>query len=50
MDSMRKTAFVAGVFYLITFLAVATLFVYGPVLKDPSYTLSSGSDTVVRTR
>lgn len=48
MDSMRKTALVAGVLYLITFLAVATLFVYGPVLKDPAYILSSGSDTGVR--
>jgi hypothetical protein len=48
MDSMRKTALVAGVLYLITFLAVATLFVYGPVLKDSAYILSSGSDTGVR--
>jgi len=47
---MRKTALVAGVFYLITFLAVATLFVYGPALKDSAYILSSGSDTGVRTR
>jgi len=48
MDSMRKTALVAGVLYLITFLAVATLFVYGPVLNDPAYILSSGRDTGVR--
>jgi hypothetical protein len=48
MDSMRKTALVAGVLYLITFLAVATLFVYGPVLKDSAYILSSGGDTGVR--
>jgi hypothetical protein len=45
---MRKTALVAGVLYLITFLAVATLFVYGPVLKDSAYILSSGGDTGVR--
>jgi hypothetical protein len=48
MDSMRKTALVAGVLYLITFVAVATLFVYGPMLTDPAYILSSGSDTGVR--
>lgn len=48
MDPMRKTALVAGVFYLITFLAVATLFVYGPVLTDPAYILSSGNDIGVR--
>ena len=48
MDSMRKTALVAGVLYLITFIAVATLTLYGPVLTDPAYILSSGSDTGVR--
>ena len=48
MDSMRRTALVAGVLYLITFLAVATLFGYGAVLKDPAFILSSGSDTAVR--
>jgi hypothetical protein len=48
MDSMRKTALVAGVLYLITFIAVATLTFYGTVLKDPAYILSSGSDTGVR--
>ena len=45
MDSMRKTALVAGVLYLITFIAVGTLTLYGPVLKDAGYILSSGSDT-----
>lgn len=48
MDSMRKTALVAGLLYLITFLAVATLTLYGTVLKDPAYILTSGSDTGVR--
>lgn len=50
MDSMRKTALVAGVFDLITLLAVATLLVYGPALKDSAYILNSGSDTGVPTR
>jgi hypothetical protein len=48
MDSMRKTALVAGILYLVTFIAIGTLFVYDPVLKDPAYILSSGSDTGVR--
>jgi Domain of unknown function (DUF4386) len=48
MDSMRKTALVAGVLYLITFIAVGTLTLYGPVLKDAGYILSSGSDTGLR--
>jgi hypothetical protein len=48
LDSMRKTALVAGVLYLITFIAIATLTLYGPVLKDPAYILSSGGDTGVR--
>jgi hypothetical protein len=30
MDSMRKTALVAGIFYLITFISIPTLALYGP--------------------
>ena len=30
MDKMRKTALVAGVFYLITFVSIPTLSLYGP--------------------
>ncbi|HEX3207043.1 MAG TPA: DUF4386 domain-containing protein [Propionibacteriaceae bacterium] len=48
MDSMRKTALVAGILYLITFISVATLTLYGPVLNDPAYILSSGSDAGLR--
>src|SRR6266566_7677805 len=48
MDSMRKTALVAGALYLLTFISVATLTLYGPVLKDPAYILSSGSDAGLR--
>ena len=48
MDSLRKTALVAGILYLITFIAVGTLTLYGPVLKDSAYVLGSGSDTGVR--
>ena len=48
MSSMRKTALVAGILYLITFISVATLTLYSPVLKDPAYILSSGSDAGLR--
>ena len=48
MDSARKTALVAGILYLITFISVATLTLYGPVFEDPAYILSSGGDTGLR--
>jgi len=48
MDSMRKTALVAGALYLLTFIAIGTLTLYMPVLKDPAYILSSGGDAGLR--
>src|ERR1700704_1899107 len=48
MDSARKTALVAGALYLLTFIAIGTLTLYSPVLKDPAYILSSGSDAGLR--
>src|SRR5579872_7440491 len=47
MDSMRKTALVAGVFYLITFVSIPTLALYGPVKNHRDWILSSGSHTGV---
>jgi hypothetical protein len=47
MDSMRKTALVAGIFYLITFISVPTLALYGPVKNHRDWILSSGSHTGV---
>lgn len=47
MTSLRKTAFVAGFLYLITYLAIPTIALYGPVLSDPAFIVSSGSDTGV---
>ena len=47
VDSMRMTAFAAGVFYLLTFISIPRLALFGPVLEDPNYILSSGSDTGV---
>lgn len=45
----RRTAQVAGVSYLITIVASipAQFVLYGPVLSDPDYVLSSGADTRV---
>jgi len=47
MDSMRKTALVAGIFYLITFVSIPTLALYGPVKHHRDWILSSGSHTGV---
>jgi Domain of unknown function (DUF4386) len=47
MSSLRKTALVAGVLYLITFISIPTLVLYGPVLSDPNYIVGPGPDTAV---
>jgi Domain of unknown function (DUF4386) len=47
MTSLRKTAFVAGLLYLITYLAIPTIALYGPVLSDPAFIVSSTGDTGV---
>ncbi|HEX6552333.1 MAG TPA: DUF4386 domain-containing protein [Ktedonobacteraceae bacterium] len=46
MSPFRKTALVAGVLYLLTFVSIPTLFLYGPV-HDPKYILGPGPDTAV---
>src|SRR5256714_14335305 len=46
MDSLRKTALVAGALYLLTFVSIPTLFLYGPV-HDPKYVVGPGPDTGV---
>src|SRR6185437_12453121 len=45
MSSTRKTALVAGIFYLITFISIPTLALYGPVKNHRDWILSSGSHT-----
>jgi hypothetical protein len=46
MDSLRKTALITGVLYLITFVtSIPALILYGPVLNDAHYVLGAGSDT-----
>ena len=47
MDSMRKTALVAGIFYLITFISIPTLALYGPVKNHRDWILSSSGHTAV---
>ena len=47
MDSMRKTALVAGVFYLVTFISIPTFALYGPVKNHRDWILSSGSSSAV---
>jgi hypothetical protein len=44
MDSMRKTALAAGVLYLLTFISVPRLALFGPILDNPNYILGSGSE------
>lgn len=48
MDSTRRTALVAGVFYLITFAAsIPAVFLLAPVLDNADHIVSSGTDTAV---
>ena len=44
MDSLRKTALVAGVLYLLTFVSIPTLFIYDQV-KRANYIIGAGPDT-----
>jgi hypothetical protein len=46
MSSLRKTSLVAGVFYLLTFVSIPTLGLYGSV-RSPNYILGPGPDTPV---
>jgi hypothetical protein len=47
MTSLRKTALVAGLLYLITYLAIPTVALYGPALDDPDFIASTGNSTGV---
>jgi hypothetical protein len=44
MTSHRKISLTAGCLYLLTFVSIPTLFIYGPV-KGANYILSAGPDT-----
>jgi hypothetical protein len=48
MDAQRKTALVVGVLFILTFItSIVGVVAYGPVLSDPNYITSAGSDTRV---
>src|SRR6266702_4138093 len=47
MTSLRKTALVAGIFYLITFISIPTLALYAPVKNHRDWILGSGTHTGV---
>jgi hypothetical protein len=44
VNLQRKTSLAAGVLYLLTFVSIPTLFLYGPV-KGANYILGAGPDT-----
>jgi hypothetical protein len=46
MSPVRKTALVAGVLYLLTFVSIPTLGLYGAI-HDPNYIIGPGPDTSV---
>jgi hypothetical protein len=48
VDAMRRTALVAGLFYLIAFAAsIPAVFLLAPVLDNANYIVSAGADTRV---
>src|SRR6202011_5550016 len=47
MDPMRKTALVAGVFYLVTFVSIPTLTLYHGLLNNHQYITHAGSNSGV---
>ena len=45
MSSLRKTALVGGLFYLVTFASsIPAVFLLNPVLSDPNYIIGAGPD------
>lgn len=45
MDSMRRSALVGGILYLITFISsIPAVFLLNPVLSNPNYVVSAGAD------
>jgi hypothetical protein len=47
LSSTRRTALVAGVLYLITFISIPTLALYGPVKDHRDWIISPGANTAV---
>jgi hypothetical protein len=47
-DLLRRRAFTAGALYLITFVSIPTLALYGPLHDPATFLLGTGSDAAVR--
>ena len=48
MGNARRTAFIVGVLFILTFVtAIAGRLLYGPVLDDPNYIVGTGADTQI---
>lgn len=47
-SSLRKTSLLAGILYLLTFVSIPTLALYGPI-HDPNYLMGTGADAGVIT-
>jgi hypothetical protein len=47
MDPMRKTALIAGIFYLVTFVSIPTLGLYHGVLTNHQFVLHAGSNSAL---
>jgi hypothetical protein len=47
MIAHRRTALAAGLLYLLTFISIPRLVLYGPLLTDPNYVLGPGSDASI---
>jgi hypothetical protein len=48
VDPMRRTALVAGILYLVTFIgSIPAAILVGPAINDPSYVTGAGSDQQV---
>lgn len=48
LSSLRKTSLLAGILYLLTFVSIPTLALYGPI-HDPNYLTGTGADANVIT-
>jgi hypothetical protein len=46
MNAQRKTSLAAGLFYILTFVSIPTLVLYGPI-HEPNYILGLGNDNEV---
>jgi Domain of unknown function (DUF4386) len=49
VDPTQRTARIAGVWFILTFLfSIPAVLLYGPILDDPNYIVGTGADTRVQ--